>query len=60
MNQLTRKQQSSVACPTCGVAVGKRCVLGAGGPRNQPHPNRKVAAAEAAEKKRTKSAQAPV
>ena len=51
VKQLTRKQQSSVACPTCGVAAGKRCVLVAGGPRNEPHPNRKVAAAEAIEKK---------
>jgi len=52
--QLTLRQQSSVACPTCGVAAGMRCVLSAGGPRNGPHINRKVAAAEAVEKKRTK------
>ena len=53
--KLTRKEKSSVACPTCGVAAGKRCVLVAGGPRNEPHPNRKVAAAEAVEKRRTKA-----
>ncbi|MHB8501572.1 MAG: zinc finger domain-containing protein [Candidatus Acidiferrales bacterium] len=52
--QPTLRQQSSVACPTCGVAAGKRCVLAAGGPRNGPHRNRKVAAAEAVEKKKTK------
>jgi hypothetical protein len=31
-----------VACPTCGVPAGKRCVLAGGGPRNEPHPSRKV------------------
>jgi hypothetical protein len=50
--KLTLKQQSSVACPTCGVAAGKRCVLVAGGLRTEPHPNRKVAAAEVLEKKK--------
>jgi hypothetical protein len=49
--QLTLKQQFSVASPTRGVAAGKRCFLVAGRPRNGPHPNRKVAAAEAWEKK---------
>jgi len=43
--QLTLRQQSSVACPTCYVAAGKQCVLAAGGPRNEPHSNRRVAAA---------------
>jgi hypothetical protein len=46
------KQQSSVACPTCGVAAGKPCVLGAGGLRNEPHANRKLMAARTLEKKR--------
>ena len=54
MKQLTRKQLSSVCCPTCGVAAGKRCVLVAGGLRNEPHGNRKLLAAEALEKERTK------
>jgi hypothetical protein len=48
--QLTLRQESSVACPTCGVAARNRCVLAAGGPRNRPHWHRKVAAAEAVEK----------
>jgi hypothetical protein len=50
MRPLTRKEVSSVPCPTCNVAAGKWCVLVAGGPRNEPHPNREVAAAEAIEK----------
>ena len=37
-------------CPACGVAAGKRCVLGAGGPRNEPRTDRKLLAAEAMEK----------
>ena len=49
--KLTLKQKPSVACPTCGVAAGKRCVLIAGGPRNEPDSNRKIAAAKAWEKK---------
>ena len=54
MKKLTRKQLSSVCCPTCGVAAGKRCVLVAGGLRKEPHGNRKLLAAEALEKERTK------
>jgi hypothetical protein len=50
--QPTLKQQSSVACPTCGVAAGKRCVLGAGGLRNEPHANRRLLAAVALEQTR--------
>jgi hypothetical protein len=52
--QLTVKQKSSVASPTCGVAAGKRCVLAAGGPRNEPHALRKDAAREAVEKNGTR------
>ena len=52
--KLTSKQLSSVDCPTCGVAAGKRCVLAAGGPRNEPHSLRRDAAAEALEKNRTR------
>jgi hypothetical protein len=40
----------------CGLAAGKPCVLAAGGSRNGPRGNRKAAAAEAVEKKRTKKA----
>jgi len=50
--QLTQKQQSSVACPTCHVVAGKRCVLVAGGPRNEPHKDRKLLAAEVMDKKK--------
>jgi hypothetical protein len=51
---LTRKQVSSIACPTCGVAVGERCKTGAGGLRFLPHADRKILAAEAVEKRLTK------
>jgi hypothetical protein len=49
--ELTRKQILSVRCPTCGVAVGKRCILIAGGTRNKRHRNRRLLAAEALERK---------
>ena len=48
---LTQKQLCSVACPTCGVPAGKRCLLHSGGLRSGPHVDRKLAAAEAVEKK---------
>ena len=47
------KQQSSVACPAGGVTAGKRCVLGAGGLRNEPHPNRKLLVVAAMEQARS-------
>jgi hypothetical protein len=50
---LTAKQISSVECPTCGMSVGRRCILASGGLRFSPHVNRKLAAAEAMEAKRT-------
>jgi len=50
----TLRQQFSVACRTCGVAAGKRCVLIAGGLRNEAHPDWKLLAAEALEKNRTR------
>jgi len=56
MKELTPKQLSAVPCPTCGVAAGKRCVLLSGAPRNEPHVDRKIAATEAVEKERFKSA----
>jgi len=54
--QPTLKQQSSVACPTCGVAAGKRCILVAGGLRNEPHSNRKLVAVEAPGKEKNQEA----
>jgi hypothetical protein len=50
--ELTKKQVSSVPCPTCGVPVGRRCELFAGGLRIEPHMARKGAAAEAIALKR--------
>jgi hypothetical protein len=49
--ELTAKQLSSVACPTCGSGVGRRCVLHSGGLRSEPHMERKFLAAEAIEKR---------
>jgi hypothetical protein len=50
--ELTKKQLSSVPCPTCGVAAGRRCVLYSGGLRAEPHADRKLIAAEAVKTKR--------
>lgn len=50
--KLTKKQLSSVPCPTCGVPTGHRYQLFAGGLRIEPHMARKGAAAEAVERKR--------
>jgi len=47
--ELTSEQLWSVPCPTCGVGVGERCVLHSGGPRSEPHVDRKLAAADAIE-----------
>jgi hypothetical protein len=52
MRDLTPEQLSSVPCPTCGVAAGKRCLLHSGGPRSEPHVDRKLFAAENIEAKR--------
>jgi hypothetical protein len=49
--ELTRKQISSVPCPTCGVAVGKGYILYSGGLRLEPHLVRKISASEAIERK---------
>jgi len=49
--ELTPKQLSSIACPTCGVSKGRRCVLHSGAPRSQPHLERKFAAIDASQKK---------
>jgi hypothetical protein len=54
IKELTRKQQASIRCPTCGAAAGERCVLNSGGLRFESHPDRKILAAEAVEKRGTK------
>jgi len=51
-SELTLKQMLSVSCPTCGVAVGKACVLHSSRLRNDPHLDRKLCAIEALESKR--------
>jgi len=50
---MTPKQLSSVPCPRCGVAAGKRCVMLSGAMRPGPHVDRRLAAIEAVEVKRT-------
>ena len=47
IRDLAAKELLSVPCPVCGVPAGHRCVLQAGGPRLEPHTDRKVYAAEA-------------
>lgn len=47
---LTPEQLLSVPCHTCGVPVGQTCVLHSGGPRSEPHIDRKFAAVESFEK----------
>jgi hypothetical protein len=54
MKDLTPKQLLSVPCPTCGVAAGMRCERYSGVPRKMPHPDRKIAAAEALAHKKSK------
>jgi hypothetical protein len=49
---LTPAELQAVQCPTCGVDVGMRCRLHAGGPRNEPHVDRKLAAMETVEARR--------
>jgi hypothetical protein len=57
MKDLTPAQLSSVPCPTCGVDVGQRCLLHSGGPRSEPHVDRKLYAAEAIETRRFRRTQ---
>jgi len=47
---LTPKQILAVPCNTCGAAIGEVCELNTGSPRTEPHRDRKLSAAEAAEK----------
>jgi hypothetical protein len=49
--ELTLKQILSVPCPTCGAATQEGCELHTGGPRTEPHRDRKLSAAEAVETK---------
>jgi hypothetical protein len=49
--ELTLKQVLSVPCNTCGAAIGEACELNTGAPRTEPHRDRKLSAAEAAETK---------
>jgi hypothetical protein len=51
---LTLKQILSVPCTTCGATIGEACELHTGDPRTEPHRDRKLAAAEAAEAKSVK------
>jgi hypothetical protein len=55
----TLREQSSVACPTFGVAAGKRRVLAAGGLRTEPHADRKLLTAEAPEKNQVATTEGP-
>lgn len=52
--ELTAKQVVSVRCPICGAATGKVCKLSTGAPRNEPHRDRKLHAADAVEMKLSK------
>lgn len=52
MSDMTPAMFLSVVCPTCGVAIGERCLLSAGGLRVESHVDRKLGAAEAVEQKR--------
>jgi hypothetical protein len=57
MGDLTPKQLLSVPCPTCGVASWARCLLHSGGPRSESHVDRKLSAADAVERKKSRREQ---
>ena len=44
--ELTPQQISSVPCPTCGVQPREKCQLNTGQPRNNPHRDRRLFAAD--------------
>ena len=44
--ELTPKQIFSVPCPTCGVQPREKCQLNTGQPRNNPHRDRRLFAAD--------------
>ena len=52
--ELSAKQVLAVPCPTCGAASEEACELHTGALRSEPHRDRKLSAAEAAEAKRAK------
>ena len=56
MKELTSRQLFSVPCPRCGAATGHLCELHSGRLRLEPRLDRKLAAAEAVETKRTRVA----
>ena len=47
ISELTPAQLLSLVCSTCGAAPKELCELHNGFPRNHPHYNRQVAAADA-------------
>jgi hypothetical protein len=49
---MTPKQLSSVPCPCCGAASGKRCLEASGALRAGSHVDRRLSAIEAVELKR--------
>lgn len=49
---MTKSDLLSVGCPKCSAAIGQPCKLLSGGQRNEPHPDRKLIAAEIVEMKR--------
>jgi hypothetical protein len=50
LESLTGKRLNSVACPTCGVPAGRRCLLYSGASRLEPHVSRMLVAVEAIER----------
>ncbi len=42
----TLKQIEAIRCPTCGVGPGEKCELNTGQPRDEPHRDRRLAAAD--------------
>ena len=52
IKQMSKSDLLSVRCPKCSAAIGQPCELLSGGQRNEPHPDRKLIAAEIVEMKR--------
>jgi hypothetical protein len=42
--ELSPERILAVRCPTCGAAPGKKCELGSGQPRTEPHRDRRLIA----------------
>jgi hypothetical protein len=49
MGEMAPRLLLVVACPICGAAAGKRCLLQSGRPSSEPHIDRKLCAIEAVE-----------